>query len=190
MNDAKRYRSSWRHTAITLAVTATTVMLSHAAYAQRATTDRGTPSGITFTKDVAPILQDKCEVCHRPGEMAPMSLVTYEDVRPWARSIRTRVAAREMPPWHLDRTVGIQKFQNDRSLSDQQINTIVRWVDEGTPRGSLEDLPPAKQWPNADIWHLESQFGKPDLVVRSPAFTMPARSADQWLCTGRANRTY
>src|SRR2546423_2596139 len=82
----------------------------------------------TFTKDVAPIFQDKCESCHRPGSIAPMSLVTYEEARPWARSIKARVSARQMPPWHIDRTVGIQHFQNDRSLSDDQIDTIVRWV--------------------------------------------------------------
>ena len=71
-----------------------------------------------FTKDVAPILQDKCQACHRPGYIAPMSLVTFEETRPWARSIKARVAARQMPPWHIDPTVGIQHFKNDRSLTD------------------------------------------------------------------------
>src|ERR1700755_482186 len=74
----------------------------------------------TFTKDIAPIFQDKCEACHRPDSIAPMSLVTYEEARPWARSIRTRVEARQMPPWSIDKTVGIQHFKNDRSLSDAQ----------------------------------------------------------------------
>src|SRR5213596_287625 len=86
---------------------------------------------ITFTKDIAPILQEKCQACHRPDSMAPMSLVTYEDVRPWAKAIRERVLTRQMPPWHIDKTVGIQKFKNDRSLSDAQIDTIVKWVDAG-----------------------------------------------------------
>src|SRR5688572_22819195 len=72
----------------------------------------------TFTKDVAPIFQEKCEACHRPDSIAPMSLVSFEDARPWARSIKTRVATRQMPPWHIDKSVGIQHFQNDRSLSD------------------------------------------------------------------------
>ena len=76
----------------------------------------------TFTKDVAPILQDKCEACHRPDSMAPMSLVSYEETRPWVRAIRLRVSRREMPPWHIDKAVGIQHFQNDRSLSDVQID--------------------------------------------------------------------
>src|ERR671925_1440612 len=84
----------------------------------------------TFTKDVASIFQEKCEACHRPDSIAPMSLVTYEESRPWARSIRDRVATRQMPPWHISKTVGIQHFKNDRSLSDEQIETIVRWVDQ------------------------------------------------------------
>src|SRR5450631_3437307 len=83
---------------------------------------------VTFTKDIAPIFQAKCEECHRAGTAAPMSLITYTEVRPWAKSIKERVLARQMPPWHLDKTVGIQHFQNDRSLSDPQIQTIVRWV--------------------------------------------------------------
>ena len=81
---------------------------------------------VTFAKDVAPIFQRKCQECHRPGSMAPMSLLTYAESRPWARAIRARVAAREMPPWFLDKTVGIQQFINDASLSDAEIDTIVR----------------------------------------------------------------
>src|SRR3954451_11660290 len=82
----------------------------------------------TFTKDIAPIFQSKCEVCHRPNNMAPMSLISYEDARPWARAIAQRVETRQMPPWHIDRTIGIQSFKNDRSLSDEQVDLIVRWV--------------------------------------------------------------
>src|SRR5204863_482380 len=88
----------------------------------------------TFTKDIAPILQEKCQACHRPDSMAPMSLVTYEDVRPWAKAIRERVITRQMPPWHIDKTVGIQKFKNDRSPANAQIDTIVKWVDAGVPK--------------------------------------------------------
>src|ERR1700674_2842971 len=80
---------------------------------------------VTFTKDVAAILQAKCEGCHRPGTSAPMSLATYQETRPWAKSIKERVITRNMPPWHIDKTVGIQHFQNDRSLSDEQIAAIV-----------------------------------------------------------------
>ena len=100
----------------------------------------------TFTKDVAPIFQEKCESCHRPDSIAPMSLRTYEEARPWAKSIRTRVASRQMPPWHIDKGVGIQQFKYDRSLSDAQIDTIVRWIDAGAPRGDSKDMPPAKDW--------------------------------------------
>src|SRR5690242_21422931 len=85
----------------------------------------------TFARDVAPIFQEKCQDCHRAGQMAPMSLVTYEETRPWAKAIRERVLTRQMPPWHLDKTVGIQRFQNDLSLTDAQIATITRWVDQG-----------------------------------------------------------
>src|SRR5215472_7529987 len=88
---------------------------------------------VTFTRDVAPIFQDKCQDCHRHGSMAPMSLVTYEESRPWAKAIRERVANRQMPPWHIDQNVGVQKFKNDMSLSEAQIATIVRWVDAGAP---------------------------------------------------------
>ena len=74
----------------------------------------------TFTKDIAPIFQNKCEACHRPDSIAPMSLVSFEESRPWARSIKNRVASRQMPPWHIDKTVGITEFENDRSLSDKR----------------------------------------------------------------------
>jgi hypothetical protein len=132
----------------------------------------------TFTRDVAPILQEKCEVCHRPGNIGPMSLITYDEVRPWVRSIRSRVASRDMPPWHVDKGVGIQKFINDRSLSDAQIDTIVRWADAGAPRGDTKDMPPPKQWPSGDRFSLEDVLGPPDLVVRAKPFTMAAQAPD------------
>jgi len=114
----------------------------------------------TFTKDVAPILQAKCLSCHRPGTVAPMSLLTYQDARPWARSIKERVSRREMPPWHLDKTVGIQKFKNDNSLTDAQIDTIVAWVDAGAPMGDPKDMPKPVEWDD-DVWTI----GKPDLIL-------------------------
>ncbi|HET9359528.1 MAG TPA: hypothetical protein VFO58_07255, partial [Vicinamibacterales bacterium] len=94
---------------------------------------------VTFARDVAPILQQKCESCHRPDSVAPMSLITYTDVRPWAAAIKSRVAARQMPPWDIVKTVGIQQFKNDSSLSDEQIDTIVGWVDAGAPLGDPKD---------------------------------------------------
>ena len=100
------------------------------------------PAAPTFSKDVAPIFQEKCEACHRPGSIAPMSLRTFEESRPWARSIKARVETREMPPWHIDKTVGVQEFKNDRSLSDEQIATIVKWVEAGAPQGNPTDIRP------------------------------------------------
>ncbi|HEV2688731.1 MAG TPA: cytochrome c, partial [Bryobacteraceae bacterium] len=135
---------------------------------------------VTFAKDIAPIFQAKCEECHRKGTAAPMSLVTYEETRPWAKAIKERVVTRQMPPWHLDKTVGIQHFQNDRSLTDAQIDTIVRWVDSGAPLGDPKDLPAAKQWPVDEQWQLAKQFGPPDLVIKSEPYTMPAQGQDVW----------
>ena len=138
------------------------------------------PRPVTFSKDVAPILQEKCQDCHRKGSMAPMSLETYAETRPWAKAIRQRVITRTMPPWHIDKTVGIQKFQNDISLSDDQIATIVRWVDEGAPQGDPKDMPPSKQFPDYKGWMLAEQFGQPDLILKSDAYTMPAQGQDVW----------
>ena len=135
---------------------------------------------VTFAKDIAPIFQEKCQDCHRKGSMAPMSLITYDETRPWAKAIKQRVVTRQMPPWHLDKTVGIQDYQNDFSLSDHQIATIARWVDEGAPQGDPKDMPPPKQWPNYDGWNLAKQLGTPDLVIKSEPYTMPAHGQDVW----------
>ena len=136
----------------------------------------------TFTKDVAPIFQNKCEACHRPDSIAPMSLVSFEESRPWARSIKARVQARQMPPWHIDKTIGIQEFKNDRSLSDAEIETIARWVDAGAPKGDAKDMPPAKDWPSEQGWNFAKQFGQtePDLIIRSTPWTQKAGANDAW----------
>jgi hypothetical protein len=135
---------------------------------------------VTFAKDVAPILQAKCQECHHAGSMAPMSLVTYEEARPWAKAIRERVITRQMPPWHIDPTVGVQKFKNDMSLSQAQIDTIARWVDQGAPLGDVKDMPAPRQWPNADEWKATKELGPPDIIVKSDAWTMPAHHQDVW----------
>jgi hypothetical protein len=111
-----------------------------------------------------------------------MSLQKYEEVRPWVRAIKARVVERQMPPWHIDKGVGIQKFKNDRSLSDEQIQTIVRWADAGAPRGDAKDMPPPVQWPVDQGWNYAAMFGQkePDMVIRSHEFTMPARAQDAW----------
>jgi hypothetical protein len=139
-------------------------------------------SAPTFTKDIASIFQNKCEACHRPDSIAPMSLVSFEEARPWARSIKTRVATRQMPPWHIDKTIGIQDFENDRSLSDKEIDTIVKWVDAGAPKGDPKDMPPPKQWPNEQGWNYAHLFGQkePDLVIKSLPWTQKAGANDAW----------
>ncbi|MFN2445087.1 MAG: cytochrome c [Vicinamibacterales bacterium] len=135
----------------------------------------------TFTKDVARIFQAKCESCHRPDSIAPMSLVTYEETRPWARSIRDRVASRQMPPWHLDKGVGIQHFKNDRSLTDAELNTILTWVSNGAPKGEMTDMPSPVKWPADDVWNFAEQFGgPPDLILKSPPYTQKSTAQDAW----------
>jgi hypothetical protein len=132
---------------------------------------------ITFAKDVAPILQERCQVCHRAGTFAPMSLVTYEQARPWAKSIKQKVLAREMPPWFIDKNVGVQHFSNDVSLTEKEIATIVKWVDGGAPQGNPADMPPPRQFPDGEQW----QIGQPDLIVSLPQdVIVKAKAPDQW----------
>ena len=140
------------------------------------------PQSPTFSRHVAPILQAKCEACHRPGSIAPMSLRTFEEARPWARSIREKVATRQMPPWHLDKTVGIQEFKNDRSLSDDEIATIVAWIDAGATQGDPKDMPDAKIWPQGQRWNYAARFGQqePDLIIRSKPWTQKKGANDTW----------
>jgi hypothetical protein len=122
---------------------------------------------VTYTKDIAPILYNNCTECHRPSMSAPMSLMTYDDVRPWARAIKQRVVKREMPPWSADRAHGT--FKNDPSLSQKDIDTIAAWVDGGAPRGEDKDLPAAPQY--ADGWTI----GTPDAVFRmTEPYNVPA----------------
>jgi hypothetical protein len=129
---------------------------------------------VTFTRDVAPILHRSCATCHRPGDIAPMVLLTYADARPWARSIKDRVSRRQMPPWFLDRHIGIQKYKNDPSLTDEEIATIVKWVEAGAPEGNRADMPALPVLSTRDGWDI----GTPDLVVRYTAYTVPATGPD------------
>jgi hypothetical protein len=136
---------------------------------------------VTFSKDVAPILQEKCQQCHQPNSIAPMSLITFEDTRPWARSMKQRVMTRQMPPWHIDPSVGVHDFKNDMSLTDAQIDTLVRWVDAGAPEGDPKDMPPPKPLVTDNEWQgVRDGFGPPDLVIRSSEYTMPAKHQDVW----------
>ena len=133
---------------------------------------------VTFTKDVAPIFQRACQSCHHAGTSAPMPLMTYKEARPWARSIKERVARRDMPPWHLDKTVGIREYKNDRSLTDQEIATIVRWTDSGTPEGDPRDLPAPLTFKPENEWFI----GTPDLTVTTEKdFVMYPSGPDWWI---------
>jgi hypothetical protein len=130
----------------------------------------------TFSKDIAPIFQKSCQSCHHPGSIAPMSLLTYQDARPWARSIKAKVVTRVMPPWHIDRNVGIQKFKNDPSLSDAEIAMISSWVDRGAPEGNAADMPAPLTFSNDEQW----QF-KPDIVVTmTKPYVLPGNVGDQY----------
>lgn len=139
-----------------------------------------TSRAVTYTRDVAPILQQKCQQCHQPGSIAPMSLLTYEDAKKYSRRIRTKVSERLMPPWHIDRTVGIQQFKNDGSLSDAQVQTIVDWVDAGAPLGDMKDMPPAMTFPDPNRWQLAEKLGAPDLIIKSKPYTLAAKTQDKW----------
>ena len=137
----------------------------------------------TYTKDIVPITQEVCMRCHMEGGLAPMPLTTYEEVRLFAPLIKDHVQKRIMPPWALDPTVGIQAYNNDISLSDEEIETIVQWVDAGTPRGESADLPPSpkEKWTWSDGWELESILGRPpDMVASSGPIPIPAEGQDQW----------
>ena len=142
---------------------------------------QGAGSGdVTFTRDIAPILQRSCQNCHRPDGGAPMALVTYEEVRPWARSIRNRTGLRDqpdaMPPWYIEKDIGIQDFKGDVSLSDAEIAAIAAWVDDGAPRGNPADMPPPIEFLDATQW----QIGEPDLIVSSPTVEVGAADPDWW----------
>jgi len=135
---------------------------------------------VTFTKDIAPILQRSCENCHRADGVAPMSLVSYEEVRPWARAIKQRTGigprAGVMPPWYIEKDLGIQHFKNDPSLSEAEIAKIARWADSGAPRGNPADMPPPRTWSDATKWSI----GEPDLVVKTTDLVVKAGAPDWW----------
>ena len=137
----------------------------------------GDRAGITFSKDVAPILHRSCVTCHKPGSIAPMSLITYEDARPWARAIKDKISRPDddpdrMPPWFIEKNVGIQKFKDDPSLTPEEIFTIATWVENGAPRGNPQDMP------DVGFASQEWTIGEPDLIISSPAMTLPAVAPD------------
>ena len=135
---------------------------------------------VTFTKDIAPILQRSCQNCHRPDGVAPMSLTTYEEVRPWARAIKQRTGigpkAGVMPPWYVEKNIGIQHYKDDPSLSDEEIAKVAKWADSGAPRGNPADMPPPIKWADGGEWRI----GKPDLVVSTKELLIKGDAPDWW----------
>lgn len=154
----------------TYAVTAAIALIPAASLVAANTSGASSP---TFTKDVAPILYQRCIECHRPGEAAPMSLLTFSDVRPWAKAIKQQVAARTMPPWHADPSV--DKFLNDRRLSDDQVATIVKWANNGAPEGDPAAMPKVPEFTQGWV------IGKPDLTFDTGKdFNIPAQGVIEY----------
>ena len=166
-------RESWARIGLlgTLAICAAATMTVSKTTAQ-------TKDAVTFSKDIAPILQRSCQQCHRPGSVAPMSLLTYEEARPYARAMKARTALRDrrgaMPPWYIEKNVGIQYFKDDFSLSEEHIATIAAWADNGAPQGNPADMPPPLTFADNKAWRI----GTPDLIVVSPSIEMKAVAPD------------
>jgi hypothetical protein len=138
------------------------------------------PDEVTYTKDIAPILQRSCENCHRPGGAGPMSLTTYEEVRPWARAIKQRTGigphAGVMPPWYMEKNIGIQHYKDDPSLSALEVAKVAKWADSGAPRGNPADMPPAKEYADNSVWRI----GTPDLIVKTKDIVVKGDAPDWW----------
>ena len=130
------------------------------------------PSPVTFTKDVLPILQKNCQSCHRPGQVAPMSLLSYQEARPWARAIKNAVTVKKMPPWFADPDYG--HFTNDRSLSEREIDTLTKWADTGAAEGDPLVAPAPIDWPK-DGWIIQ-----PEIVMDLPPHDVPAKGVLEW----------
>jgi hypothetical protein len=150
----------------------------------RLTAQQPATGTVTFTKDIAPILQRSCQNCHHPNSVAPMSLLTYEDARPYAASMKKRTALRNrqgvMPPWYIEKDIGIQHYKNDVSLSEDEIAKIGTWADSGAPRGNPADMPTPLSFKAEDEWKI----GTPDLVVVTPSLHVKAVSPDWWGSAG------
>jgi hypothetical protein len=176
---ANRWRSSWHIARVLLVASAVWIVGTAVPVAAQTASDRP----VTFTKDIAPILQRSCQMCHRPDSVAPMSLLTYEQARPYARAMKQRTAlARSqygrgaMPPWYIEKNIGIQQYKDDPSLSDEEIALFAAWADSGAPEGDPADLPPPLVFADARAWNL----GKPDLIVSSPPLLVKGLGPDWW----------
>src|SRR5687767_13858786 len=174
---AGRIHVGWKRTIGSACLGSALVLAASLAQAQTATTAAGE---VTFTKDIAPILQRSCQTCHRPDGVAPMPLITYEDVRPWARAIKQRTGlgpkAGVMPPWYIEKNIGIQDYKDDPSLSDEELAKVAKWADTGAPRGNPADMPPARVFADGGDWRI----GKPDLVVSTKEMLVKGNAPDWW----------
>ncbi len=136
---------------------------------------------ITWAGEVAVIFQEKCQECHRPNSIGPMSLLTYDEAKVFAPVIRYRVENRVMPPWHINPDVGVQKFTNNRGLSEVERQTILAWVDQGAREGNASQAPAPREFNDALVWRLEEQMGAPpDLIVESEPYDLAAVTQDKW----------
>jgi mono/diheme cytochrome c family protein len=135
---------------------------------------------VTYNGDVAQIINENCVVCHREGGVGPMQFENYDQVRPWAPLISYKVENREMPPYAYDQHVGIQDLEGDWRLADEEIDTIVAWVEQGAPLGDTDIVPPTADLPDANGWTFEPMFGEPHLIVPSMAYDIPANGNDLW----------
>jgi hypothetical protein len=174
-------RGGWNAIAAAPLVVAVLAAIPLALDAQPPAPAAGQPQvEVTFTRDIAPILQRSCENCHRPNSVAPMSLRTYEEVRPWAKAIKQRTGmgprAGVMPPWYVEKNIGIQQFKNDPSLSDEEIAKISKWADDGAPRGDPAAMPPLRVWNDSTRWAI----GEPDLIVRTKDVLVKDTAPDWW----------
>jgi len=154
-------------------IASTAAILAMAATVVRADDNAPAADQVTFAKDIAPLLYANCADCHRPGQIAPMSFMTYDEVRPWAKSIKKSVADRTMPPWHADPTYG--HFENDMSMSEEEVAKFVKWVDQGAPAGDLASAPPQPTFEDATY-----RFGKPDEIFIMDAFQVPDDIVDHY----------
>ena len=164
--------------AATLALVAAFAFQS-TAQAQATFASSSSDAALTYSADVASIIQENCTVCHRAGGIGPMELVTYENVRRYSARIKDKVASRVMPPYYYDNDVGIQDLKEDWRLSQEDINTIVAWVDQGAPLGNADEIPELNLL-DTDDWSLSALFGQPDLLAPSTPIDVPAAGLDMW----------
>ena len=170
---------SWM--AVGLALIAVFALRSEAqAQLQFASSNRAEARAVTFSGDVAEIIYNNCTRCHREGGIGPMELISYQDVRRYASRIRYQVGNGLMPPYAYDRDQGIQDLKEDWRLSQDQIQTIVDWVDQGAPLGNENEIPPVPAMPSSNDWAMSAQFGEPDIIVRSTPIDVPANGNDMW----------